>query len=250
MKRHTAIRYILLLSVFGSSTSAMAQLVSGASVRVRVGLEHYGLQDIRKWQEQEQGTLRGLGVPAEITDAFPAYPGLRVDVATQLPNGHRLGLSAGYNSTGGRVHYADYSGEVRTDWVVARRSVGLFLEQLANERATWAIPVTLRGSLDFARLRYETLARVGNDAEQGETEFSAWSFSVEPEVGVEVKTLGSTFVRATVGFGYTFGGTLKLDGEPVGLAGASSPLKLHWHGWRTGLAVGLDLPGWKRPSAR
>jgi hypothetical protein len=250
MKGHTVVLCLLVLIGLGLSASAQAQLVSGVSLRVRAGLERYGLQDIRKWQEQEQGTLRGLGVPAEITDAFPAHPGLRVEVATQLPNGHRLGLSAGYNSTGGRVHYADYSGEVRTDWVVARRSVGLFVEQLANERATWAIPVTLRGSLDLARLRYETLARLGNDVERGETEFSAWSFSVEPEVGVEVKTFGSTFVRATVGFGYTFGGTLELDGEPVGLAGSSSPLKLHWHGWRTGLAVGLDLPGWKRSSAR
>jgi hypothetical protein len=232
---------VLVVGWLGTPAPASAQVFSGASVRVWVGAEHYGLGDVREWQRRERAEIRGQGVPVEITDGFPTRPGVRVDVATRFLGEHRVGLSAGFGSTGGRLHYADYSGEVRTDWVVSRRSFGVFLEQAAVERATWATFVTTHGTFDVARLRYDTSFRVGDAASREDVEFSAWSFSVEPELALEMRAFGPTFARVGAGFGYSFGGTLTLDGEPVGLSGSTSPLKLRWTGWRVGLTVGIDL---------
>lgn len=241
MNRFAPIFFVFALGWFGTAAPASAQVFSGASVRVWVGAERYGLRDVRDWQSRERADLQGQGVPAEITDGFPTRPGVRVDVATRFLGEHRVGLSAGFGSTGGRLHYADYSGEVRTDWIVSRRSFGIFLEQAAAERATWATFVTTHGTLDLAQLRYDAYFQVGDVSDREEVEFSAWSFSVEPELALEVRTFGSTFARVGAGFGYSFGGTLTLEGEPVGLSGSTSPLKLRWTGWRVGLTLGVDL---------
>lgn len=244
MKGFASIGYLVLaLGWLGAPAPASAQVLSGASVRVWVGAERYGLRDVRDWQRRERADLRGRGVPVEITDGFPTRPGVRVDVATRFLDEHRVGLSAGFGSTGGRLHYADYSGEVRADWVVSRRSLGVFLEQAAVEHARWGTFVTTHATFDLARLRYDAYFQVGDVSDREEVEFSAWSFSVEPELALEVRTSDATFARVGAGFGYSFGGTLTLDGEPVGLPGSTSPLKLRWTGWRVGLTLGVDLGG-------
>jgi len=219
---------------------ALAVLAAGAaaaqpSVQLRVGMDHYRLSDLRASQTQLQSEFRQQGVRIEPLSAFPAHPSLRLDAAVPLWGVHRGGISVGLGSTGARSHYADYSGEVRADWVARRRSVGVFIEQdvLRQRDVTGALALHL--GADFARVTYDAEVRVGNEREAYQQEVAGRGFYLQPELTAERPLGRGVFVRAGVGYGVTLQGGF-------GLFPRAATYRPEWTGWRVGATFGLRAP--------
>jgi hypothetical protein len=204
------------------------------SARLRVGYDHYRLSDLRSSQARLQGEFRQQGVPVEPMSAFPAYPSLRLEVAAPLWGVHRGGLSVGLGSTGARSHYADYSGEVRADWVAARRSVGAFVEQDALRQRDVTGVLALHVGADFARVTYDAVVRVGEEEETARQEVTGRGFYLQPELSVERALPRGGFVRAGAGYGVTLRGGFALLPQTV--------YRPEWTGWRLGVTFGWRAP--------
>ena len=229
----------LACSLASAAPDALAQ--NGLAVSVRVGVERYALDDVRRWQEAEQVQLEQLGIPAAVTDDFPPFLSFGAEVSLPTWRDDRAGLSVRYGSTGGRVAYADYSGSVVADWIVVRRSVGAFVEQRVFDSGRTAGVIALHGLVDYGTVRFEARSRLYDEAATERLpDLHALSVSAEPEVGVE-RVFGPLALRLRGGAGVSFGGALRADDERVGLPGSSGAASVQWLGWRLGFTTRYAL---------
>ena len=236
---------LLLVLVFLACSAAFgtpaARAQGGLALGLRVGVERYALDDVRRWQEAELAQLEALGVPATITDEFPPYLSFGAELSFPTWWDDRAGISFRYGSTGGRVAYADYSGAVTADWTVVRRSVGAFVEQRVFDSGTVASVIALHGLVDYGTVRFDVRSRLYDESDTERLpDLDALSVSAEPEVGVE-RLFGPVAVRVQGGFGVSFGGELRADGERIGLPGSSGAASVQWLGWRLGFTARYAL---------
>ena len=84
---------------------------------------------------QEDMTLwyKNNNNPSKIVNNFPAYVGYNVLAGYSVSPRVDLGGRFQYTSTGGRIDYGDYSGQVRYDNLLRSNSIGIFTTiRLAN----------------------------------------------------------------------------------------------------------------------
>lgn len=219
---------VLVLAALGASAAAQP------SIQLRAGYDHYRLNDLRASQDGLQAEFRHQGIPIEAISTFPAYLSLQLNAAVPLWGGHRGGISLGTGSTGARSHYADYSGEIRADWVAARRSVGVFVEQDAIQRRDFTGIVAIHFGADYAQITYDAAVQVGNESETFRQEITGRGFYLQPEVSAEWPIHSAAFVRVGVGYGLTLRGGFGLFPQTT--------YRPEWTGWRLGVTFGLRAP--------
>ena len=209
-------------------------------VRLYAGLETHDLGDLKRWQREQQEDARGRGLPVRAVETFPAYAGVRLEVVHPLSASVRLGLGLGYGSTGGRLHYADYSGEARFDQAVSRR----YFELLFEGRNPGRVPlwVNLHARYSVTNHDLESFLRVGDESDGVQNTFTGRGLSLEPGVVLEFQR-GIGVARFSVGFEYAlahapmpeaFSHTLYYEGR-------STTLSAGWTGLRLGIALGLGV---------
>jgi len=231
-----SVRFAGVLLLMGLAHVVHAQERDGLGlfeVRLYAGAETHTLGDVRELRADIAGELRRGGVPVEVVDAFAPRLALGLDAVLLRHDGDRLGFYLGFGSTGSRLHYGDYSGELAVDLLLTRVAAGLSVERSMGESPLVAVA---RIGYAYTRLRDETRVRLYDDVTEAEgPALVGHNLTVMPAVAYDRTISSGLFLRASLGYEVvTPFWRLRYDGAPT-------TIRADWSGLRLGLAIGFRL---------
>ena len=244
---------VALVAVTAPLAAAQREDPSSWVLRLSTGLDVHAAGDLSAWQVAEQEALAARGVPLQATDAFPAFLTFRMEAgyAGARWNYRRfvryeVGAEVGVSSTGGRLHYQDYSGEFAAERRVHRVLVGVYGEHEVAAVGPALVSGRLHLRVNPTTTTYGRDVRLGSEAvEDVDAAFRSLGVSALPALVVEVDASRRLRVRAHAGYEAAWGpGLTDLDGElPEGAQWSGESPRVGWSGARAGLGVALRLGG-------
>jgi len=185
-------------------------------------------------------------VPTVFIEKFPAYFSYNLggiyffDTAAFGEIG--IGGALRYFSTGGRIHYKDYSGEAGFDALIDRLSFGLLLEKSIIKKIA-SLNVYSILSYNKSDLSLIYLFRVGESEEYSDLDFNATYSSIELGLVYNYPLYKSISAALKAGYEFSSNGDLVFDdNEEIKLIDSSkNTVKVDWTGFRIGLFLELKL---------
>jgi hypothetical protein len=230
-----SMKYILIVLVgLFASVGAPAQEFS---LSYRLGWGSFAMRDLGNLQIQRQ---RDLVVDAALLDKYPAHFTHQLQ-GIWMQESLWMGASYLRMTTGSRISYHDYSGEIRFDSKVAAHGLGLLVgHPLVN---TPRYHLLLGGQLimTHSSLALTDFVRIGNQQQRESLEVYAAGLLAEPLVRMSAKL---AFIELGVEAGYRLNLTnedfhLKGQKEAKLVNAAGRYLKPDWSGYNMALVCGV-----------
>ncbi|MEP5611810.1 MAG: hypothetical protein ABJP45_06145 [Cyclobacteriaceae bacterium] len=183
----------------------------------------FAMKDLREFQERVEN-----GTP--LTESISSFPPFFVfDVSyTKMYDWGGLGFWAGYQSTGGRVQYADYSGELKTDIVIEGISVGmLYQKNLDNYFVVGRLGFT------YNILVVKQSIRVFDFSDGNEDKFTSSNFPLAVVVGRRFELKDWLALSPIIFFDYSAVGSMFSHVKDE----IEFPSKADWTGVRVGARI-------------
>lgn len=221
----------------------VATIAVNAQVKMSytVGYGDYAMNDMNKLLDSSLKLIQGQFPPeVRITDKFPGYITHNVDVTYQLKR-HEFGLKGTYMTTGGKIAYADYSGEYYEKLTLNGYRIGAMYRFHFLKSNIGNLPLSFYGELSpaitFTSLKYKALlslpdynineVNLGDNVGTNET-----GFSIQPLIGAQLFVTHNIFVTLSGGYDIEFGSTLSTT---------NNILRADWTGFRVNGGVGLSF---------
>jgi hypothetical protein len=230
-----------LLLVLAMSGSAAAQ-PSRPRIVGRVSYSFFALSDLKELQKEFQAQLTDAGIPGKITDAFPPFVGFEAGLLVPVEESPEVDVLVGgsveYASTGGRVHYRDYSGESIADQKAHYIAFGAAGERTMHLTPSTDLGLRLSVKLLVSRLNNTFTFRVGDQTEISRPNFHSTSVGIEPAVMPTFPLLG---FRAGVSVSYLLALPTSLEYDNLSNAflvnGRGDKVSIDWGGFRFGIVA-------------
>lgn len=230
--------YLLAVCLLLAGTTAAQKKVY---MEPRLGFGTFRMASLK---ELQQTVIRQTGVNAKATDTFSPYFQFGFGLVRDLDEQTRIGLFAEHGSTGGRVAYEDYSGEIRFDTPVNYHALGATLySHKPIEGSRFSFVAGTEVNVFFTRLKTEVYARIHDTSESSEDSFSSTGFGLKPYVGLE-HLMNAMPVRLTLGYMASASKPFHVSGEPEHQLIRNSyndKLEPGWGGLRICLTVSLPV---------
>ena len=193
-----------------------------------------------KTQKQLQQDVRESVIPWRPVHEFEPYWIYGGSLSFNI--NPRVGVSAyfEYGSTGGTLHYSDYSGSARFDQLLRYKEwgVGSFLQINRSER--WPLFVTGHILLAYTRETVSYSVHLGATEEGLSEQLRSTSFGLRPGVMMRHRLKAFVF-QGNMGMEVHFPGELaNIDGNGFSLQNGNA-VNAQWSGLRATLGVGLTL---------
>ncbi|NOR34932.1 MAG: hypothetical protein GQ579_09645 [Bacteroidales bacterium] len=139
MRKH--ISYMIVLAIL--LVSAQHSLAQNGGISIAAGAASFRMGDMKYLHEH---ILSTYPVEGKITSSFPPFTTASFTVFKQLYDHIRVGGRYNYSTTGAKSSYADYSGDIYTEFNAVSHRLGAYLSYLVlgGDR----IDLSLNGSLD------------------------------------------------------------------------------------------------------
>lgn len=226
----------LLLSLLAIMMS-LELAAQRSTIMIKTGYGSFSMKDMKKLQNS---FLKESPIPYKVTASFPSFLTFELQYTLAVNEDVAFGAQFGYESTGGRLHYGDYSGETYVNQALDAFTVGVnTLEYLKNEEK-YAIPIFINVDAVFTSLMIESSLRIGSQEESEELKLSSIGVSFEPGIGY--RRYFSWFVLG-VDLGYKLNLNDKLyfgeDKQSYLVDADDKALKAQWSGLRMKLGAGI-----------
>jgi len=205
-----------------------------ANAQFKVELSYgYGTYSMKDMQQLNYDMLESLPVNAKITDNFPGQPYLDAAIYYLLSPKTMLGINCSYHSTGSRISYKDYSGEIRIDNIISAYSPGLILGfKILDNRIKIEQENNFSVSLSSVKIEEDIMNEKDTYA------LKSFSPQLEPRIKTSVN-FGSFDFGVRVGYLIDFKGKTKLDklsGDTV-KNNDGQEIKTNWSGVRFAISA-------------
>lgn len=229
-----ACRTILLFCI---STAGFSQV----QLSLSSGYSTYSMSQLKEFQTEMKSQFP---VEAKITSSFPGYIYHEFSGAYQFGDHFLSGISLTYGSTGGKIHYRDYSGEMGNEQVAKYFEIGLPL--------SWKIPLQenklnmhlqLRPSWILGNLSMSYESEINSKKAVDEVEFKSTNVGFQPSVMVERK-IGPLFLFLSCAYNqnvYKSKLFFKENDDYYLLNSKFEKVRADWSGLRVGLGVSYTL---------
>jgi hypothetical protein len=214
---------------------------SDLEFRAHMGRGGFAMSDIHKLQNSVLGEYHELSIDAKITSGFPDYYYTRIDAINTFGQGYTWGLTWLHMETGGRIHYEDYSGEIRSDQFLSSNGLGLY--------NSWILKGPLKLNIKFnfpiyalwSKILLEDKTRIYTEETGSSIELVAKGLGFDP--GLSFSHSFSRFqVSLEGGYHLTLSEAFHLKEN------SDAILRLHgrkvapnWSGFRVGISLGYKL---------
>jgi hypothetical protein len=206
---------------------------------VKIGYGWYDMTDMKRMQQSfiEQSS----NIPLEVTDEFPPYFIAELQYLHEFEKVSIGGLLQ-TRSTGGRIHYGDYSGEALLNQELQAYSIGAILQINLVKKDHFRMPLYLKASYDMTTLDIHQELTVTGQTESESYKFKSSGFSLEPGLNF-TQSLSRWLISLDVGYQFNFNGKLYLNDsdEDYLVDNNDEPLKAQWQGLRLALGVGFKF---------
>lgn len=212
------------------------------SIRAMLGYNFYSMQDLKDLQSDVLEELHKIGVSAKVFNNFPPYWAMQVQISQEIDQRHKIGIFWDYASTGSRIHYSDYSGEVKIDQIAYRHAGGLLFEENVKTKGRLTLLSLCRLACIYSCFRVDEANQIYGQKSEKASRFTSLGLAISPEVTTQFRIL--TFTLRT-GIGYEFT-VLKPALHAPGnsdfkLRSSRGEVRLNWEGLRLGIALLIQL---------
>jgi hypothetical protein len=223
-------------------TSIVIFLASGfmaaqeVSVAFQMGVATYRM----KSQKDLQDDFRGQVLPWKPVDEFPPYWIYGGSLSLHLAPRFGTSVSFEYGSTGGKLHYEDYSGSAHFTQRLryTQFALGMFVQVNRSDR--WPIFITVPVSISRTREELSYSVVVGSSKEEDSESFKAINLGIRPGVMMH-RRLNAFVFQANLGCELQLPGRLESDGGQILLLENGDNVYAQWSGLRASLGIGLML---------
>lgn len=211
---------------------------SRAQIFVKANYNFFDMSSLKNLQSDILSDIKNQGIEARITESYPAFFGFQAGLLFPLEEKYFIGGFFDHTSTGGRVHYSDYSGVLKADQIAKANSIGGIFSFKATNKELFNLDIQLSARFIFISFDNEFLIRIGEEQEKQKYSFSSFSFGIEPGV-VPSLVLSSFNIGLSVSYLLSLSTTLEYDDYDEAYLTSSSGEKvgINWSGLKLGLLV-------------
>lgn len=226
----------VLLLLAGTATAQ-----SGLYLEPRLGAGTFHMAAMKDFQKT---IIQGSQVNAKATDTFGPYVQYGLNTTTDLNDRTRVGMFLERGSTGGRVAYKDYSGELQLDTRLSYLALGALIythEPIGT--SAFQFITGLETNLFSSRLQVESYSRLYNEKESGADTFKSLGLGVKPFIGLQYPLLALPF-NLTFGYLASANKPFHVPGKPdqqLSRNNGKDPLEPGWGGIRLNLSVSIPI---------
>ena len=226
----------LFLSFWATVVMGATYVHGQTAPYAKASLGTYHMQALEAFQQE---IAKDLFVPAEVVNSFPATVGYEVGLMHQYDDRQAYGGYFSYRSTGGRIHYADYSGQVKIDQLLSSYSLGMLytgrLSAMDTEEKVvpWAF-IKLSGAYTLFDL--EQYVEVGPRKESETFYLKSLNIGVEPGLSLHIP-IAFFSLNPELSYELQLPGKLFADNGGYLLNPQEEAVKANWSGVRVGLSI-------------
>ncbi len=125
-----------------------------------------------------------LGIPAKVVQSFPAAPSFRMRFLMHFQK-QSVGLAYSRSGTGGRINYADYSGNVTADYILFNSNYRFVVRTLNLGRPNFRVFQATQVGVKKSILRLNESIQIWDEKESGTFTVESLSYCIEPGIEVE-----------------------------------------------------------------
>lgn len=237
--------FLLLIFILSMNSRSAAQTKS--SVFVEYGADYSAMGKIKGLQDQLLNDFRSmLNVPVKITESFPARPGFKMGLSFPVKehrdNYYFISFSIGYTSTGGRINYQDYSGEVNLDQILNGYSLAGTAGYSDKSKNCFAMDYAI--ALKFIKTDYKikSLIRLGQGREFKEIQLYSISAGIEPVLMPSYK-IRDLRLGLSISYLLNIPASMKLDSDSdLFLTDREgNQISADWSGLKLGVHLSYDI---------
>lgn len=207
-------------------------------IGANVGYGSYALGDLKELQQE---IIDGLPVAASITSSLPSFWYYEFSLTRALKPGFRSGLTVATGSTGGRVYYSDYSGEVGSDQLLRFTSLIVnlaFQKNFGDNKCEFSFDI--RPGVTFTSFQLISYQTINGAAMRDELGLKSTTISMEPTFGLTRYIFGNIGLCVKGGYHLSlFPGALKVGGGTLVVNGSEA--NADWSGFRFSVGISYRL---------
>jgi hypothetical protein len=234
---------IFCLAVFLNFISFSQSNVKFFSV---ISYNNYSMDGLKQQQNELLNGILQQNIPAEITESYPAYYGFKIGFLIPLMDEIKSSLSIGssiqHGSTAGRIHYQDYSGQLRIDQLTNYTGIGAVLQFESHYSSNINLGYNLSINYMLSSLSNEIYFQVGNETQSETLDFSSSSFGIEPEI-IPSYQLGLLQIGASLSYLIYIPSDLEYDdiSDAFLVNENGDRVDINWSGFRIGAFLSISL---------
>ena len=198
----------------------------------------YGLYSLKDLKDMNSEVLKNLPVEGKITDDFPDQPYYGIGIYYQTSELIALGITGFYNTTGSRISYKDFSGELKIDNILTSYSPGISIRfKLLDKRLK--LFEENRISYSFSKLKMQE--EVLNSTE--EMTFKSSGLQFEPRFRLSYN-ISELELGLNAGYLIDFPGKNRLVGDKDAIlqyTNSGDEIKTNWSGLRFAMSLGYNF---------
>lgn len=203
-----------------------------------VGYASYRHPELHDYQDE---FVKVAGVSATKIQQFPSYytymAGLEVALKPVA-----LGVEFGHGSTGGRVYYEDYSGNVVGDMTVIYNYFAITPSVFVYRTDDFSIAAGAKLSIIYSKLAVANSKRIGETTLSEGEDFYGTNFGFQPNVVAQKILLGRLILRASAGYEFQNSSAPVTKKDKLFLSnGNNGEVHLKGDGFRLSIGVGIRI---------
>jgi hypothetical protein len=227
-------KYILL--IFCLVQNVAQSYAQRFEVISSIGYSQYQMHDLKTIQEI---TLNDIVLPAKIVDKFPGTLHYSGELRLTFDK-FSVGFSYLFLTSGSRISYSDYSGEIRLDLTVINHSLGPSLMYQFFKKEKFRIGSRLQFPLMFSQINEKDYIRLLDESNSDKLRFYSLSCGFFPSIETYYK-LSRINLGLRVGYLIDSKGRLADDRELTIYLNNKDYLTTDWSGLHIDLLLSLTI---------
>lgn len=231
--------FLLAVCLLLTASTTIAQ--SKVYLEPRLGFGTFRMQSMK---ELQRVMIANTGLNAKATDTYGSYFQFGLNVVSDIGDQSRIGFFIEHGSTGGRVAYADYSGEFLLDTPLNYNAFGgLFYHHQAIKESKLRYVAGAELHMLMTNMKLEAYTKINSQTESSDDKFSSYGLGFKPFVGLQYPLMQ---FQTTLSLGYfldtnyPFHVPGELDQQLV-INSNNKTIHPGWSGLRINLAVSIPI---------
>lgn len=213
-----------------------------SSFSYSIGSGSYSLDGVRNLQNVVQTSVSQSGIPVKIVDDFPARFFNRFEFQHTFINNVFIGVSYYNYSTGGKIHYKDYSGEFSSVQKIKMNSYGILAGYISSQENFLSFFVGGSFYIINTDFTIDTKMRLYTEESSNMMETESSGFTIEPFTGIQLNVLKPVIFKLSIEYLADLSTEIhKKDDENAKLLANGQELKADWNGLQYAFCVGIQF---------
>jgi hypothetical protein len=197
------------------------------------------MNDLQKLQKHNSAAV-DPAIHVRLVEDFPVNDYMQGAWKFSINEKYKMGFLVGFNTTGSRIHYADYTGELSYEIVAKAFNFGIELERLIFQAGRFDISIDADFSMYSSVIKSRELLIILNNSSSTSIRYESISPTFEPGLSLNY-SIKPFLIGLHAGYLLDPGARLFWNyGDPKpALTYESGNSRSNWTGFRIGVAVGF-----------